>query len=120
MSQYLTLGLAQAIGTLLISLLPIDAKTPSPFQPTPEVLIQAVDSVIDVYADEDASYDVAVFRQKGFLAKLVKAVPGVRAAVSDRLRVSLLMLQMDRLTRNSFGLSPASLIDFWPATGEEN
>jgi hypothetical protein len=46
------------------------------------VLIQAVDSIIDVYADEDSSYDVAVFRQKKFLARLAAAVPGVRAAVS--------------------------------------
>lgn len=71
----------QMIGLALLAVLPLDAKTPSPLNPTPEILLQAIDSVIDLYADEDASYDVAVFRQKHFLSRLQAAVPGVRAAV---------------------------------------
>ena len=71
----------QTIGRFLLSLLP-DGKTPSPLAPTPEVLLQAIDSFIDLYSDEDAPSDVPVFRSKGFLERLEGAVPGVRAAVS--------------------------------------
>ncbi|KAM0750209.1 hypothetical protein T439DRAFT_380929 [Meredithblackwellia eburnea MCA 4105] len=69
----------QVIGTFLLSVLP-HGKTPSPFSPTPEVLIQVVDSFIDLYADEDAPYDMEVFRKGGFLPVLQDAVTGVRAA----------------------------------------
>lgn len=68
------------IGAFLLSLLP-SGKTPSPLAPTPEVLLQAIDSLIDLYSDEESSYDAAVFRAKGFLERLESAVTGVRAAV---------------------------------------
>ncbi|KAK4698959.1 hypothetical protein P7C70_g7310, partial [Phenoliferia sp. Uapishka_3] len=69
----------ETIGLFLLSLLP-HGKTASPLSPTPEVLLQAIDSIIDLYSDEDAPCDVPVFRQKGFLGRLEDAVAGVRAA----------------------------------------
>lgn len=74
----------QTIGLFLLSLLPLNSKTPSPLNPTPEVLLQAIDSLIDLYSDEESLYDAAVFRAKGFLGRLESAVGGVRAAVSSR------------------------------------
>lgn len=77
----LTALLSQSIGLFLLSLLPLNAKTPSRLNPTPEVLLQAIDSLIDLYSDEDSPYDAPVFRAKGFLGRLENAVGGVRAAV---------------------------------------
>ena len=72
----------QTIGLFLLSLLPL-SRTPSPLAPTPDVLLQSIDSLIDLYSDEDAPSDVLVFRNKNFLERLELAVPGVRAAVSS-------------------------------------
>lgn len=47
----------------------------------PDVLLQAIDSFIDLYADEEREYDVRVFREGGMLEALEGAVAGVRAAV---------------------------------------
>jgi len=71
----------EAIGAFLLSVLP-DGKAASAFAPTHEVLLQVIDSIIDLYSDEDSKYDVAVFRGKAFLQRLQAAVPGVRASVS--------------------------------------
>lgn len=71
----------ESIGTFLLSLLPF-GKISSSLNPTPEVLLQAIDSLIDLYSDEESNYDVEVFRNKGFLGRLDSAVVGVRAAVS--------------------------------------
>lgn len=76
---------SQAIGSFLLSMLPQDKTSPLSNSTTPEVLIQCVDSFIDLYSDEESSYDVLVFRSKGFLARLESSVPGVRAAVSVHL-----------------------------------
>ncbi|KAL8276569.1 hypothetical protein RQP46_011059 [Phenoliferia psychrophenolica] len=69
----------ETIGRFLLSLLP-SGKAASPLAPTPEVLLQAIDSLIDLYSDEDSPVDVPVFRNLGFLERLDDAVPGVRAA----------------------------------------
>ncbi|KAK4693418.1 hypothetical protein P7C70_g8926, partial [Phenoliferia sp. Uapishka_3] len=69
----------ETIGLFLLSLLP-HGKTTSPLSPTPKVLLQAIDSIIGLYLDEDAPYDVPVLRQKVFLGRLEDAVAGVRAA----------------------------------------
>lgn len=71
----------EAVGAFLLSVLP-EGKGASAFAPTHEVLLQVIDSVIDLYSDEDSAWDKAVFRQKGFLQRLQAAVPGVRASVS--------------------------------------
>ncbi|KAI5474969.1 Ankyrin repeat protein [Pseudohyphozyma bogoriensis] len=84
-----------AIGTFLLSVLP-DGKTPSPLNPTAEVLIQTIDSIIDLYADEESSWD-SVFRTGGFLQRLEGAIPGVRAATKkiDRKRFPTLRNRAD-------------------------
>lgn len=61
----------------MLSLLPC-GDTPSPVGTEP--LIQATSALIDIYSDEDLSYDVN-FRQGGYLAKLISSVEGVRKAV---------------------------------------
>lgn len=46
-----------------------------------ELLLQVVDSLIDLYSDEESTYDIPVFRTLSYLPKFSAAVPGVRAAV---------------------------------------
>ena len=49
---------------------------------TPETLLQLIDSFIDIYSDEESSFDVPVFRAGHFLRKMNDCVAGVRALVS--------------------------------------
>lgn len=83
----------QQIGHHLLSLLPPSKTEQSPFNPTPEVLLQAVDSFIDLYADEESSYDKEVFRNGRLLPRLEGAVQGVRAAVSSFVAFSFDVVQ---------------------------
>ncbi|GAA5840740.1 hypothetical protein JCM9279_001204 [Rhodotorula babjevae] len=75
------------IGRFLLSLLPsrtasTSASTsPSTVASTPDILLQDIDSLIDLYADEEREYDVPVFREGGMLQALEGSVPGVRAAI---------------------------------------
>ncbi|GAA5861364.1 hypothetical protein JCM8547_006106 [Rhodosporidiobolus lusitaniae] len=76
----------KAIGSSLLSLLPLPS-TPSPSSAvataasTPDILLQAIDSFIDLYADEEREYDVPVFRGGGLLEGVEERVKGVRAAI---------------------------------------
>ncbi|ORY72381.1 hypothetical protein BCR35DRAFT_307647 [Leucosporidium creatinivorum] len=94
----------ESIGLFLLSLLP-NGKTPSPLSPTPEVLLQAIDSLIDLYSDEEAPYDVPVFREKGFLQRLDASVAGVRAAAKklDRKKFPELRSRADGALENLTG-----------------
>ncbi|GAA6034413.1 hypothetical protein JCM8097_002713 [Rhodosporidiobolus ruineniae] len=70
------------IGAFLLSLLPLPPSAAAPAHAlTPDVLLQAIDSLIDLYADEEREYDVPVFRGGGMLGELEKRVGGVRAAI---------------------------------------
>ncbi|GAA6008534.1 hypothetical protein JCM10207_007147 [Rhodosporidiobolus poonsookiae] len=71
------------IGSFLLSLLPSAPSSPpnTNAASTPDVLLQAIDSLIDLYADEERAYDVPVFREGGMLEGLEGAVGGVRAAI---------------------------------------
>lgn len=80
----------EAVGQFLLSVLPEGKGGASPLAPTHEVLLQVIDSVIDLYSDEESAWDKAVFRGKGFLQRLQGAVPGVRASVSASQRVARL------------------------------
>ena len=51
---------------------------------TPETLLQLIDSFIDIYSDEESSYDAPVFRAHHFSRKLNDCVAGVRSLVSLR------------------------------------
>lgn len=79
---------SQQVGRFLLSLLPasrvavVTNSAPSTVAATPDILLEAIDSFIDLYADEERDYDVPVFRQGGMLQELDKSVQGVRAAVS--------------------------------------
>lgn len=79
--------LMQTIGRFLLSLLPasraavVTNSAPPTVAATPDILLEAIDSFIDLYADEERDYDVPVFRQGGMLDELDKSVQGVRAAV---------------------------------------
>jgi hypothetical protein len=83
----------QTIGRFLLSLLPasraavVTNSAPPTVAATPDILLEAIDSFIDLYADEERDYDVPVFRQGGMLDELDKSVQGVRAAV--RLSLSI-------------------------------
>ncbi|GAA5982299.1 hypothetical protein JCM11641_002000 [Rhodosporidiobolus odoratus] len=70
------------IGLFLLSLLPTAPSQPNPSTAsTPEILLQAIDSFIDLYADEEREYDVPVFREVGMLVELEGRIGGVRAAI---------------------------------------
>ncbi|BGP14836.1 hypothetical protein JCM10213_002725 [Rhodosporidiobolus nylandii] len=71
------------IGHSLLTLLPSPPSQPAnpAAASTPEILLQAIDSLIDVYADEEREYDVPVFRETLMLEALDARVPGVRAAI---------------------------------------
>lgn len=77
----------QTIGRFLLSLLPasraavVTNSAPPTVAATPDILLEAIDSFIDLYADEERDYDVPVFRQGGMLDELDRSVQGVRAAV---------------------------------------
>lgn len=68
------------LGNFLLALLPL-GKVVSPTNPTPEVLLQAIDSLIDLYSDEESSFDDDVFRAGGYLARLSQSIVGIRQAV---------------------------------------
>lgn len=73
----ITIPQNREIGNFLLSILP-----PSKIEVTIQVTLQAIDGVIDLYADEDSEWDKEVFREGGFGRRLEEAVKGVRAAVS--------------------------------------
>lgn len=80
--------ISQRIGRFLLSLLPTSRAavlspdgSSSSIASTPDILLQAIDSFIDLYADEEREYDAPVFRQGGMLPVLEASVAGVRAAV---------------------------------------
>ncbi|KAM0788603.1 hypothetical protein ACM66B_001724 [Microbotryomycetes sp. NB124-2] len=99
--QGISIGENEAIGSFLLSVMPRD-KNVSAFNPTTEVLLQVVDSFIDLYSDEESAWDLPVFRSKGFLQALETAVPGVRAAVRkiDRKRFPELRNRADGALEN--------------------
>ncbi|KAJ7603956.1 armadillo-type protein, partial [Mycena polygramma] len=65
------------IAAYLLSMLP-NGGTPSPAGTEP--MLQAASSLIDIYSDEGAPYDVN-FRTGGFLERLAASVDGVKKAV---------------------------------------
>ncbi|BGP46950.1 hypothetical protein JCM10450v2_002802 [Rhodotorula kratochvilovae] len=97
-----------AIGTFLLSLLPtsraavVAGAVPSTVAATPDILLQAIDSFIDLYADEEREYDAPVFRQTGMLQTLEAAVAGVRAAIKkvDRNKFPELRARADGALEN--------------------
>ncbi|KAK4053545.1 hypothetical protein OIV83_001713 [Microbotryomycetes sp. JL201] len=91
----------EAIGSFLLSVMPRD-KAASTFNLTIEVLLQVVDSFIDLYSDEESAWDQAVFRAKQFLPALQSVVPGTRAAVRkvDRKRFPELRHRADGVLEN--------------------
>jgi hypothetical protein len=95
----------QMIGTFLLSLLPLSAKSSSPFSPTPEVLLQTIDSLIDIYSDENSNYDQAIFRTGGFLKRMEESVGGVRGATKkiDKKKFPELRLRADGALENLIG-----------------
>ncbi|TIA89099.1 hypothetical protein E3P99_02242 [Wallemia hederae] len=69
------------IGNFLIDLLtklPQVASQATSESTTAEVAIATLNELFDIYADENSSYDVPVFRSGHFLSKLRNAVPLVR------------------------------------------
>ncbi|GJN87628.1 hypothetical protein Rhopal_000583-T1 [Rhodotorula paludigena] len=76
------------IGRFLLSLLPTSRAavlstdgSSSSVASTPDILLQTIDSFIDLYADEEREYDAPVFRQGGMLPVLEASVAGVRATI---------------------------------------
>lgn len=69
----------QEIGVFLMTLIAAAPNTPA--EPT----VEAINAIMDIYADADFDYDGPVFVNCGFLAHLQKALPNVRTMVSDRL-----------------------------------
>ncbi|CED85341.1 Armadillo-type fold [Phaffia rhodozyma] len=67
-----TIEINRTIGTFLIDQL--TSSTP----PSPESSVVILNAIFDVYADENAPWDNAVFRQGGFLEKLRLSVSRVR------------------------------------------
>ncbi|KAK4050927.1 hypothetical protein OIO90_004903 [Microbotryomycetes sp. JL221] len=90
----------EEIGSFLLSILPKDTSSRSNL--TTEVLLQVIDSFIDIYSDEESIWDQPVFRSKEFLNKLESTVPGVRAAVRkvDRKRFPELRSRADGALEN--------------------
>ncbi|GAA6052018.1 hypothetical protein JCM3770_002323 [Rhodotorula araucariae] len=97
-----------AIGSFLLSLLPssraavVAGAAPSTVAATPDILLQAIDSFIDLYADEEREYDVPVFRNGGMLQTLEACVAGVRAAIKkvDRNKFPELRARADGALEN--------------------
>ena len=104
----------QQIGRFLLSLLPSrttsSQASPSTVASTPDILLQAIDSLIDLYADEEREYDVPVFREGGMLQALEGSVPGVRAAV----RLSPLLVILSLHTRELLSLVHDADADLFP------
>ncbi|GAA5900210.1 hypothetical protein JCM6882_002275 [Rhodosporidiobolus microsporus] len=74
------------VGAFLLQLVPLpaaqaQAQAAGQVAGTPDILLQAIDSFIDLYADEEREYDVPVFREGGMLEELEARVGGVRAAI---------------------------------------
>lgn len=69
----------QEIGVFLMTLIAAAPNTPA--EPT----VEAINAIMDIYADADFDYDGPVFVNCGFLAHLQKALPNVRTMVSNRL-----------------------------------
>ncbi|BGP30940.1 hypothetical protein JCM10296v2_002702 [Rhodotorula toruloides] len=96
------------IGRFMLSLLPtsraavVTGTVPPTVASTPDILLQAIDSFIDLYADEDRSYDVPVFRQGQMLEDLDRSVQGVRAAIKkvDRNKFPELRARADGAMEN--------------------
>ncbi|BGO90467.1 hypothetical protein NBRC10512_004727 [Rhodotorula toruloides] len=96
------------IGRFMLSLLPtsraavVTGTVPPSVASTPDILLQAIDSFIDLYADEDRSYDVPVFRQGQMLEDLDRSVQGVRAAIKkvDRNKFPELRARADGAMEN--------------------
>ncbi|KAJ7623345.1 armadillo-type protein [Roridomyces roridus] len=65
------------IAVYLLSMLP-SANGPSPAGTEP--MLQAASSLIDIYSDEDAPWDIN-FRSGGYLARLQGSVDGIKTAV---------------------------------------
>lgn len=92
----------------MLSLLPtsraavVTGTVPPSVASTPDILLQAIDSFIDLYADEDRSYDVPVFRQGQMLEDLDRSVQGVRAAIKkvDRNKFPELRARADGAMEN--------------------
>ncbi|GEM06630.1 proteophosphoglycan ppg4 [Rhodotorula toruloides] len=96
------------IGRFMLSLLPtsravvVTGTIPPKVASTPDILLQAIDSFIDLYADEDRSYDIPVFRQGQMLEDLDRSVQGVRAAIKkvDRNKFPELRARADGALEN--------------------
>ncbi|GAA6060710.1 hypothetical protein JCM10212_003331 [Sporobolomyces blumeae] len=98
------------IGRFLLSLLPASPEKGTSAQPsssassplTPDALLQVIDSLIDLYADEEREYDVPNFRSGGMLPALESSVAGVRAAIKkiDRKKFPELRLRADGALSN--------------------
>lgn len=103
-----TCRVSQQIGRFMLSLLPtsraavVTGTVPPSVASTPDILLQAIDSFIDLYADEDRSYDVPVFRQGQMLEDLDRSVQGVRAAIKkvDRNKFPELRARADGAMEN--------------------
>ena len=59
-------------------------KTVSPSSIPLALLVQQLDSIFDLYADETRDFDAPVFRNKGFLPILKAAVGPLKALVRYR------------------------------------
>jgi hypothetical protein len=66
----------------------IAAAPNTPAEPT----VEAINAIMDIYADADFDYDGPVFVNCGFLAHLQKALPNVRTMVSNRLIFCFLLI----------------------------
>lgn len=92
------------LGNYLLALLPL-GKVVSPINPTPEVLLQAIDSLIDLYSDEESSFDDDVFRAGGYLARLSQSIVGIRQAVRPPLsccQTRLTLAQTKKIDKKKF------------------
>ncbi|PWW76495.1 hypothetical protein C7212DRAFT_357647 [Tuber magnatum] len=100
------LGLAQGrievnreIGVFLMTLVAGGANTPA------NPLVEALNSIFDIYADAEFDYDEPVFIKNAFLDHLSRAIFGVRSAIKkidknkfpeDRLRADDALLNLQR------------------------
>ncbi|KAH8155402.1 uncharacterized protein LAJ45_00412 [Morchella importuna] len=93
------LDVNKEIGVFLMTLIAAAPNTPA--EPT----VEAINAIMDIYADADFDYDGPVFVNCGFLAHLQKALPNVRTIVKridkkkfpdDRHRADEAVLNMQR------------------------
>lgn len=66
----------------------IAAAPNTPAEPT----VEAINAIMDIYADADFDYDGPVFVNCGFLAHLQKALPNVRTIVSNHLILCFILI----------------------------